>query len=51
MLQTIIPSPICVNFEHEIGCGGGSGDSGGIFSTLVGRGKTLAYVYYLFTNY
>ncbi len=23
------------NFEHRIGCGGGSGDSGGIFSTLV----------------
>jgi hypothetical protein len=29
ILQTIISPPILLRFEHEIGSGGGSGDSGG----------------------
>jgi hypothetical protein len=32
----------CVNFEHEIGSGGGSGDSGGSLEYIIyGRGLNL----------
>jgi hypothetical protein len=41
MPQRIEPPPICANFEHEIGSGGGSGDSGGSLRTKR-RGK-LSY--------
>ena len=35
MLQTIIPPPVFRKFEQEILHGGGSGDSGDIFSILI----------------
>jgi hypothetical protein len=39
MSKTIIPPPFFPVIEHKIGYGGGSGDSGGLFAILVGRGK------------
>jgi hypothetical protein len=29
------PPPVFRKFEHEIGCGGGSGDGGGFLSILI----------------
>ena len=35
MLQIMISPPFLIDFEHEIGCGGGSGGSGGFLSVLI----------------
>jgi hypothetical protein len=43
MLQRIEPPPIFRKFEHELQCGGGSGDGGGFIPTLVGVDVPIPY--------